>query len=94
MTDFSHISHVENFLHVTDFPYISHAERYLHVTEFITWRNFPLENMSWGKFLHMTIFFSTDAVCGVCDKYQVWIFSLTRFNEFADFAETITDSLT
>ena len=28
--------------------------------------------MSWGEFLHMTNFFSTDAVCGVCDKYQVW----------------------
>ena len=38
---------------------------------FIMWRNFPLDNMSWRKFLHMTNFFSTDAVCGVCDKYQV-----------------------
>ena len=39
---------------------------------FIMWRNFPLDNMSWGEFLHMTNFFSTDAVCRVCDKYQVW----------------------
>ena len=38
---------------------------------FLMWRNFPLDNMSWGEFLHITIFFSTDAVCGVCDKYQV-----------------------
>ena len=39
---------------------------------FIMWRNFPLDNMSLGEFLHMTNFFSTDAVCGVCDKYEVW----------------------
>ena len=37
---------------------------------FIIWRIFPLD-MSWGEFLHMTNFFSTDGVCGVCDKYQV-----------------------
>ena len=41
------------------------------VSTFIMWRNFPLDNMSRGEFLHMTNFFSTDAVCGVCDKYQV-----------------------
>jgi len=38
---------------------------------FIMWRNLSLDNISWGEFLHMTNFFSKDAVCGVCDKYQV-----------------------
>ena len=47
------------------------------------WRNFPCDrvsphlscgeifHLSLGGFLHMTNFFSTDAVCGVCDKYEV-----------------------
>ena len=48
---------------------ISYEEKFLHVTEFP--HIYHVEKFSRWQFLHMTNFFSTDAVCGVCDKYEV-----------------------
>ena len=70
MTDFLHLSDVEKFSTWQICLHISHVEKFPHVTEFP--QIYHVRNMSWGEFLHMTNFFSTDAVCGVCNKYQVW----------------------
>ena len=54
---FLFIYHVETYLQLN----ICHVEKLLHMTIC------HMEN-----FLHMTNFFSTNTVCDVCDKYQVW----------------------
>ena len=61
MTDFPHISHVEKLLHVTEFPHINHVEKFSTLQHVV------------GRISPHDHFFSTDAVCGVCDKYQVKI---------------------
>ena len=32
----------------------------------------PKISQNFPKFLHMTIFFSTNIICDICDKYELW----------------------
>jgi len=86
-----HIYHVEKCLHVTDFtPHFSTWHdfslylpcRDISPTEYLSCGGTsPHDNLSYGKFSPHDKFFSTNTVCDVCDKYQVWT---RHWNALAD----------
>ena len=48
------------------FPYVATFSTLLDVENF--------------RFIHMTDFFSTNIICDICDKYEVWIGPLSLFS--------------
>ena len=68
-----HISHVEQFPHMTD-----SFSTFLHMTDFSPF--LPSGDISPTESLHMTDLFSIGTACGACDKCQVWICLGSRYD--------------
>ena len=70
-------THFSTFLHITHFaPHLSCGELSLcdrFPSHFSCGENAPHDNLSDGQISPHDRFFFTNAACGACDKYQVWV---------------------